>query len=206
MTAQAFLYNAIFFTYALVLTKFYGIAPEKTGIYILPFALGNFLGPLLLGRLFDTVGRRKMITFTYGISGVLLVITGYLFAQGVLTATTQTVLWSVIFFFASAAASSAYVTVSEIFPLETRAFAIAIFYSLGTGVGGIVAPWIFGVLTDTGSREAVMYGYIFAAGLMMIAAAVEWKIGFDCEGQSLEDIAKPLSTAEENRRLSGVLS
>lgn len=194
MTAQAFLYNAIFFTYALVLTKFYNIEPKLTGLYILPFALGNFLGPLLLGHFFDTIGRRKMIFFTYAASGVLLAITGFLFAQGHLTATTQTMCWSIIFFFASAAASSAYLTVSEIFPLETRAFAIALFYSLGTGIGGVIAPWLFGVLTDSGSREAVMYGYLFAAGLMLIAGIVEWKIGIDCEGKSLESIAHPLAS------------
>lgn len=197
MTAQAFLYNAIFFTYALVLTKFYNIPADNTGLYILPFAAGNFLGPVFLGPLFDTIGRKKMISFTYGISGILLIGTGILFAHGYLTAVTQTALWSVIFFFASAAASSAYVTVSEIFPLETRALAIALFYSLGTGIGGIFAPWIFGALTESGSRDAIMYGYCFAAGLMIVAAAVEWKMGFNCEGQSLESIATPLSAVEE---------
>lgn len=194
MAAQAFLYNAIFFTYALVLTKFYHIPAQETGLYLLPFALGNFLGPLLLGHFFDSIGRKKMITFTYAISGILLMITGYLFANGHLTAFSQTVCWSVIFFFASAAASSAYVTVSEIFPMEMRALAIAVFYAIGTGIGGILAPWIFGVLTDSGSREAVMYGYLFAGVLMNIAAGVEWKIGLNCERQSLESIATPLSS------------
>jgi len=192
MASQAFLYNAIFFTYALVLTKFYNIPPKDTGIYILPFAIGNFLGPALLGHLFDSVGRRKMIAFTYAISGVLLVITGYLFANGHLSAVSQTLMWSVIFFFASAAASSAYVTVSEIFPLEMRALAIALFYSIGTGIGGVLAPWLFGLLTDSGRPEAIMWGYIFAGALMVMAAGVEWKMGLNCEGQSLESIATPL--------------
>jgi MFS family permease len=194
MTAQAFLYNAIFFTYALVLTKFFNTPPQETGLYILPFAFGNFLGPVILGRFFDTIGRKQMITFTYAFSGVLLAITGYIFAQGHLTALSLTVCWSVIFFFASAAASSAYLTVSEIFPLETRALAIAIFYSIGTGIGGIVAPWIFGMLTDSGSRNAIMYGYLFAAVLMICAGIVEWKIGLSCEGQSLESIAVPIAS------------
>ena len=153
MTSQAFFYNAIFFTYALVLTDFYGIPAEHVGWYILPFAAGNFLGPLLLGRLFDTIGRRPMIAFTYAISGVLLALTGYLFAQRACSArATQTIAWMVIFFFASAAASSAYLTVSETFPLEIRALAIAIFYAIGTGIGGVAGPLLFGALIDTGSR------------------------------------------------------
>lgn len=192
MLAQAFLFNAIFFTYALVLSTFYHVPPEKTGLYLLPFALGNFFGPLCLGHLFDTIGRRVMISATYGISGVLLAITGYLFAHGYLTATSQTALWTVIFFFASAAASSAYLTVSELFPLETRGLAIAIFYSVGTGIGGIFAPWFFGVLIGTGSKTAIYGGYVFAAVLMLIAAGTEWKLGFDSEGKSLEELATPL--------------
>ena len=135
MTAQAFFYNAIFFTYALVLTDFYGIPAAAVGWYILPFAAGNFLGPLMLGRLFDVIGRRVMIAFTYIVSGVLLLGSGYLFEQGVLSAAQQTLCWTVIFFFASAAASSAYLTVSETFPLEIRALAIAMFYAVGTGSG-----------------------------------------------------------------------
>ena len=140
MTAQAFFYNAIFFTFALVLTDFYGIAADQVGWYILPFAAGNFLGPLLLGRLFDTLGRRAMIALTYGVSGVLLALSGYLFSIGVLSAETQTVAWMVIFFFASPAASAAYLTVSETFPLEVRALAIALFYAIGTGIGGVAGP------------------------------------------------------------------
>ena len=193
MASQAFLYNAIFFTYALVLTRFYEIPAKDTGLYLLPFALGNFMGPVLLGHWFDTIGRRVMISLTYTISGILLAITGYLFAQGMLSAYTQTALWTVIFFFASAAASSAYLTVSEIFPLEIRALAIALFFALGTGIGGILAPSLFGVLIGTGSRVAIFYGYGFAALLMIAAATVEWLLGLDCEQKSLEDIARPLS-------------
>lgn len=197
MGAQAFLYNAIFFTYALVLTKFYDIPGKDTGIYLLPFAIGNFLGPIALGHWFDTIGRRKMITFTYGISAVLLTITGYLFAAGYLTAVSQTVLWTIIFFFASAAASAAYLTVSEVFPLEVRGMAIAFFYSLGTGIGGILAPWIFGEMIGTGSRDMIFYGYSGAAVLMFIAAIAEWKYGVDAEGKCLEEIARPLACVDE---------
>ena len=163
MAAQAFFYNAIFFTYALVLTDFYGIRADHVGWYLLPFAAGNFLGPVLLGRLFDTVGRRPMIAATYALSGVLLAGSGYLFAIGVLSAAGQTVAWMVIFFFASAAASSAYLTVSETFPLEIRALAIAFFYAIGTGIGGVGGPWLFGLLIDTGSRWSVFGGYLFGA-------------------------------------------
>jgi MFS family permease len=193
MTSQAFLFNAIFFTYALVLTEFYNVPGYKTGLYLLPFAVGNFLGPVLLGPLFDTVGRKKMIAATYGISGFLLVIAGFLFLRGQLTAQTQTLLWSCIFFFASTAASAAYLTVSEIFPLETRGLAIAIFYSIGTGIGGIVAPWLFGSLIGTGSRFAIFIGYGIAAALMIGASVVEIFLGVAGEGKSLEEIAQPLS-------------
>src|ERR1700757_143561 len=153
MSTQAFFYNAIFFTYALVLMRFYKVPEQKVGGYLLPFALGNVLGPLLLGHLFDTVGRKKMITATYGLAGILLALTGWLFHAGVLTAQTQTVAWTIIFFVASAAASSAYLTVSEIFPLEIRAFAIAIFYAIGTLVGGVFAPWLFGWIIGSRSTD-----------------------------------------------------
>src|ERR671912_949129 len=163
MAAQAFFYNAIFFTYALILTDFYGIRADRIGYYLLPFALGNFLGPLLLGRLFDTIGRRPMIAFTYAMSGILLAVTGHLFVRGIVSAEIQTVSWMVIFFFASAAASSAYLTVSETFPLEIRALAIAFFYAVGTGIGGVAGPALFGALIDTGSRMSVFGGYLGGA-------------------------------------------
>ena len=193
ITAQAFLYNAIFFTYALVLTRFYDVPSQQTGIYLLPFALGNFLGPLVLGRFFDTLGRRVMISGTYTVSALLLLATGALFLNGSLTAYTQTALWSVIFFFASAAASSAYLTVSEIFPLELRALAIAVFYALGTAAGGVAAPWLFGALIGTGEPVMVFWGYALGAVLMIIAAAVEWRLGVNAERVSLEGVATPLS-------------
>src|SRR4051812_37741857 len=193
MASQAFFYNAIFFTYALVLTTFYGIPSEHVGWYILPFAAGNVLGPLLLGRLFDTIGRRPMIAFTYLMSGLLLALTGWLFASGGLTAREQTLAWSVIFFFASAAASSAYLTVSETFPLEVRALAIAIFYAIGTGIGGVVGPLLFGVLIDTGSRTSLFGGYLLGAALMVIAAAVMWRWGIAAERKPLEQVARPLA-------------
>jgi MFS family permease len=196
MGAQAFFYNAIFFTYALVLTDFYGIAASDVGWYILPFAAGNFLGPVLLGRFFDSWGRRPMITLTYLISGALLAFSGLLFSQGLLSAEGQTLAWMVIFFFASAAASSAYLTVSETFPLEMRALAIAIFYAIGTGIGGIFGPWLFGVLIDTGSRVSLFGGYLLGAALMFVAAAVMWGWGIAAERRPLEDVARPLAAAD----------
>ncbi len=196
MVAQAFFYNAIFFTYALVLTEFYGIPSDHIGWYILPFAAGNFLGPLLLGRLFDSIGRRVMITFTYAISGILLAVSGYLFAIGIWSAQTQTIAWMVIFFFASPAASAAYLTVSETFPIEVRALAIAMFYAIGTGIGGVAGPALFGALIDTGSRISVFMGYLFGAGLMIAAAVVAWCYCIAAERQPLESVAQPLAVAE----------
>ena len=193
MASQAFFYNAIFFTYALILTDFYGIRADHVGWYLLPFALGNFTGPVLLGRLFDTLGRRIMIAFTYAMSGLLLAATGWLFAAELISAETQTICWMVIFFFASAAASSAYLTVSETFPLEIRALAIACFYAVGTGVGGVVGPWLFGVLIDTGSRTSVFGGYLLGAVLMVAAAAVQWCWGVAAERKPLETVARPLA-------------
>jgi MFS family permease len=196
MIAQAFFYNAIFFTFALVLTDFYGIQAGQVGWYILPFAAGNFLGPLVLGRLFDTLGRRPMIALTYGVSGILLAVSGYLFAIGALSANTQTIAWMVIFFCASPAASAAYLTVSETFPLEVRALAIAVFYAVGTGVGGVAGPVLFGALIDTGSRDSVFAGYLLGAVLMLVAAAVGWRYAVPAERRSLESIAQPLASVE----------
>jgi MFS family permease len=193
MAAQAFFYNAIFFTYALVLTKFYGIPPDEIGWYVLPFAAGNVLGPILLGRLFDTVGRRPMIASTYAASGLLLAATGYLFSQNLLSAHTLTVAWMIVFFFASAAASSAYLTVSEIFPLEIRALAIAFFYAVGTAVGGVAGPLLLGILIGTGSRVSVAFGYLIGSVLMIAAAAIEALWGIGAERKSLEAVARPLS-------------
>ena len=194
MSTQAFFYNAIFFTYGLVLMRFYGVAEQSVGGYILPFAIGNFFGPLLLGHLFDTIGRKAMITATYGTSGILLALTGWLFHAGLLTAQTQTLAWTIIFFIASAAASSAYLTVSEIFPLEIRAFAIAVFYAIGTLVGGAFAPWLFGWIIGSGSSSALFGGYVAAAGSMIIGAIVEAWIGVPAERRPLEHVAAPLSS------------
>ncbi|QIG81809.1 MFS transporter [Sphingosinithalassobacter tenebrarum] len=193
MIAQAFFYNAIFFTYAMMLTDFYGVPTADVGWYILPFAAGNVLGPLLLGRQFDTIGRRQMIVFTYGASAVLLTLTGLAFRAEMLDATTQTICWSVTFFFASAAASAAYLTVAESFPLEVRALAIAIFYAAGTGLGGVAAPWLFGILIESGSRDQVLLGYLLGAGLMAAAALLAAFIGLSSERKPLEEVAKPLS-------------
>ena len=193
MAAQAFFYNAIFFTYALVLTDFYGIPSGEVGWYLLPFAAGNFMGPLLLGRLFDVIGRKPMIAFTYAASGLLLAGSGYLFYAGTLSATGQTVAWMVIFFFASAAGSAAYLTVGETFPLEIRALAIAFFYAVGTGVGGIAGPWLFGHLIDSGSRASVFSGYLLGSALMIAAAFVESIWGVAAERKPLEAVARPLA-------------
>ena len=193
MASQAFFYNAIFFTYALILTDFYGVPAGDVGWYLLPFAAGNFLGPLLLGRLFDTIGRKTMIGTTYAISGLLLAGAGYLFERNVVSAEMLTVAWTITFFFASAAASSAYLTVSEIFPLEIRALSIAFFYAVGTGIGGVAAPWLLGTLIDTGSRASVAAGYHFGAALMIAAALVEWRWGIAAERRSLEQVCRPLT-------------
>jgi MFS family permease len=196
MAAQAFFYNAIFFTFALVLTDFFGIPANHVGWYILPFAAGNFLGPLLLGRLFDTLGRRAMIALTYGVSGILLAVSGYLFSIGALSAQSQTIAWMVIFFFASPAASAAYLTVSETFPLEVRALAIALFYAVGTGIGGVIGPALFGALIDTGSRNSVFAGYLLGSALMVVAAIVAWCCCVAAERKSLESVARPLASVE----------
>ncbi|HEV8549363.1 MAG TPA: MFS transporter, partial [Polyangiaceae bacterium] len=169
MIAQAFAYNGVFFTYALVLSRFYGVPASRIGLYLLPFAAGNLLGPLVLGHLFDSVGRRTMIALTYAVSGVLIVATGFGLAQGWLTATSQTLLWCAVFFVASAAASSAYLTVSELFPVELRGMAIALFYAMGTAAGGLAAPALFGALLDTGSRANVFAGYLVGGVLMVLA-------------------------------------
>jgi MFS family permease len=197
MTAQAFFYNAIFFTYALVLTDFYGVPGDHVGWYLLPFAAGNFLGPILLGRLFDVLGRRLMIAGTYALSGILLMLSGYLFAAGVLDATGQTLAWCVVFFFASAAASSAYLTVSETFPLEVRALAIALFYAFGTGLGGVIGPLLFGHLIDTHQRSEVLTGYLIGSALMIAAALIQACFGTASERKGLESVATPLSAAAD---------
>jgi MFS family permease len=193
MVAQAFFYNAIFFTYALILSDFYGTPADQVGWYILPFAAGNVLGPLLLGRLFDTIGRRIMIGSTYALAGVLLAITAYLFSSNLLSAQQLTVAWMTVFFFASAAASSAYLTVSEIFPLELRALAIAFFYAIGTGVGGVAGPLLLGLLINTGSRSSVAVGYWIGSALMLAAAAGEALWGVAAERKSLEAVSRPLT-------------
>lgn len=193
MVAQAFLFNAVFFTYGLVLQHYEHVPDADIGLYILPLCAGNLLGPLLLGHFFDTIGRRKMIASTYAMSGVLLMVIAVLFGEGLLTATTQTIGWMVVFFFASAAASSAYLTASEIFPLETRALAIAVFYAMGTLIGGAAAPWLFGRLIQADSAWALAGGYGVAGVLMLGGAGMEAWLGVDAEGRSLEDIALPLS-------------
>jgi len=195
MASQAFFYNAIFFTYALVLGKFFGVLPDKVGLYLLPLAAGNFLGPLLLGKLFDTFGRRPMIALTYATAGIALAISTVLFVNGVYDARGQAIAWSIVFFFASAAASSGYLTIGECFPLEVRALTIALFYALGTGIGGIAGPIVFGTLIGTGERELIALGYAFGATLMVGASIVAWKLGVKAERTSLERIAQPLSCA-----------
>jgi MFS family permease len=199
MVTQAFFYNAVLFTFGLVLLRYEHVPSERLGVYLIPLSLGNFLGPLLIGRLFDTVGRRIMIAGTYILSGILLAATALLFRAGLLTAFTQTLCWSAIFFVASSAASSAYLTVSEIFPLEIRALAIALFYTCGTFVGGVFGPALFGYLVGTGSRELLVRGYLAAAAAMVVGGAIEAWIGVDAEGQPLESIAAPLSSLASRR-------
>ena len=193
MGAQAFFYNAIFFTYGLVLTKFYDTPANRIGWYLLPFAAGNVLGPILLGQLFDTIGRKTMIALTYGVSGVLLAVTAYLFSESLLSARELTIAWMVVFFFASAAASSAYLTVGESFPLEVRALAIAFFYAAGTAVGGAIGPLLLGILIDSGSRGHVAAGYLIGAALMLAAALAEALWGVAAERKPLEAVSRPLS-------------
>ena len=188
MASQAFLFNAVFFTYGLVMNSFYHVPPRSMGLHILPLAAASFLGPVLLGPLFDTIGRRRMISITYALSGLLLAATALLFGFGLLDELRQTIAWMLIFFVASAAASSAYLTASEVFPLEARGMAIALFYAAGTGVGGIIAPYVLGSLIGTGSAWMVSCGYLVAAVLMLTASATEAAIGVDCEGRSLESL------------------
>jgi MFS family permease len=199
MTGQAFLYNAVFFTYTLVLTKFFGVSDSKAPLFLIPFAVGNILGPLILGPLFDSLGRRIMITFTYVASGVLLIGTGVLFVNGSLTSTTMTICWCLIFFFASAGASAAYLTVSELFPLEARAMAIALFYAVGTGIAAL-SPTLFGALIATESRTNVNYGYLLGAGLMIGAGIVAAFLAVPAERKSLEDVAKPFTVVRDRIR------
>ena len=198
MVSQAFFYNAIFFTYALVLTRFYAVEPTQVGLYIIPFAAGNVLGPLLLGPLFDHVGRRVMIATTYALSGIGLALTGIGFVLDVFDATTQTLAWSAVFFLASAAASSAYLTASEVFPLEMRALSISIFYAVGTGAGGFAAPALFGALIESGSRANVFVGYAIGALLVLAAAVIAWRYAVDAERQPLEHVAPPLGAVDDD--------
>ena len=195
MITQSFLYNAIFFTYSLVLTKIYGVSSADTAYYFMAFAAGNFIGPLLLGHLFDTIGRKRMIAGTYSISAVLLAVSAILFKAGALSALTQTLCWCVIFFFASAGASAAYLTVSEIFPVEVRAKAIAVFFAVAQSFGAF-GPWFYGQLIGNGKDHTALFiGYLIGAGVMFIGAVVEMFLGVNAERQSLEDIARPLSLA-----------
>src|SRR6478609_6854715 len=193
MSAQAFAYNAVFFTYGLVLTTFMHANAAHIGLYIVPFAIGNFAGPLLLGPLFDKVGRRVMLTLTHGLAGGVLTVTAILFQQQKLTAISLTALWCVVFFFASAAASAAYLTVSEVFPLEIRAMAIAFFYAVGTGLGGIIGPALFGKLIASKSFTEVMVGFLIGAAWLLVAAVVAWLLAVDAEQRPLEEVAEPLS-------------
>ena len=194
MVGQSFFFNAVFFTYGLVVKKFFHISDQQLPLQLLPFALGSFFGPLILGPLFDKVGRKPMIIATYGLAGIGLAAICYPFAHGMLTATTLNICFTLIFFVASSAASAAYLTVSEIFPLEIRAFAIAIFYALGTLVGGVGAPLLFGNLIATDSKTNVALGYVLGSALLILAALFEWRIGIEAAGKSLESVSKPLQS------------
>jgi MFS family permease len=203
MITQSFLYNAIFFTYTLVLANFYGVDEKTAPLFLIAFAVGNLAGPFLLGHLFDTIGRKKMISGTYILSGVLLAITAFLFRADMLNATTQTIAWCVIFFFASAGASSAYLTVSEIFPQEVRAKAIAVFFAIAQCFGAL-GPVIYGALIGEGeSRGPLFYGYLLGAGVMIIGGLVAAFLGVSAEGKSLEDVATPLAARRPGTRAEG---
>src|SRR5579862_583669 len=193
MSAQAFAYNAVFFTYGLELTTFMHVGTANVGYYIVPFAVGNYLGPLLLGPLFDRVGRRAMLTLTHLAAGGVLLATAILFEQGALSSYSLTALWCVVFFFASAAASAAYLTVSEVFPLEIRAMAIAFFYAIGTGVGGIIGPALFGKLIGSKSMVETMVGFLIAAGWLLVAGVTAFFLAVPAEQKPLEEVAEPLS-------------
>jgi MFS family permease len=195
---QAFLYNAITFGFGSILVNFFDVSSGSTGYFFAAIAFGNFLGPLLLGRLFDTVGRRKMISGTYILSGLLLFVTAWVFDNGWLNATTMTLCWGVVLFFASAGASSAYLTVSEVFPMETRAMAIAFFYAIGTAAGGISGPLLFSSLTSTGNVGDAVLAFCIGASLMVLAGLVAVVFAVAAEGKSLEDIATPLSARKPN--------
>jgi MFS family permease len=197
MVGQSFFYNAVFFTYGLVLAQFFKVKSERVSIYILPLALGNFIGPLVLGRFFDSIGRKKMITATYGISGLLLIGSALMFKAGHMGPTGQDIWFTGIFFVASSAASSAYLTVSEVFPLEIRAFAISIFYAVGTLVGGVGAPILFAHLISSGNRSQLFWGYLLGAALMLLGAGTELKLGVNAERQSLESISTPLQASAQ---------
>ena len=193
---QAFLYNSILFGYATLLTTFFNTPSADAPYYLVAFAAGNLLGPIVLGGLFDSVGRKPMIAGTYILSGVLLLVTGYLFEQHQLTAASLTVCWSVVFFFASAGVSAAYLTVSEIFPLETRALCIALFYAVGTGLGGIIGPQLFAPMVATGKASEVFKALAIGAILMIVGGVVELFFGVKAERRGLESIAKPLSSVQ----------
>lgn len=204
MITQSFLYNAIFFTYALVLTKVYGVNAEDTAYYFIFFALGNLIGPLTLGHLFDTVGRRRMIAGTYILSGGLLAISAFLFNAGALDAVTQTACWCVIFFFASAGASAAYLTVSEVFPVEIRAKAIAVFFAIAQTFGAI-GPWLYGLLIGNGQDHTKLFiGYVIGAAVMVLGGVIEVILGIAAEGKSLEEVASPLSSVARPSSLSNI--
>ena len=193
MATQAFIYNAVIFTFSIVLTTFFKVSDSAAPAYLIPFGIANFAGALLLGRLFDTVGRRPMIAGTYFISAIGLFVLGWLFNNGTLGLGGFMVVLCGTFFFASAAASAGYLTVSEVFPLETRAMAIALFYAISTGIGGGVGPLLFGSLLGTGDKSSLFLGYAIASALMLVAAVVAWVWGVDAEQESLEEIAEPLS-------------
>jgi MFS family permease len=196
MITQSFLYNAIFFTYSLVLTKFYNVSSDAVPIYGLAFAVGNLAGPLLLGHLFDTLGRKKMIAGTYLISGCALAFSAWLFDAAVLDAAGQTVVWIVVFFFASAGASAGYLTVSEIFPIEIRAEAIAVFFAVAQCFGA-VGPILYGFLIGSGdNRTGLTIGYLIGGGIMIIGGIVEVFLGINAEGKSLETVARPLTEVD----------
>jgi len=189
MTAQAFFYNSVFFSLGLVLLRYYGVAAEDLGYFFIPVAVTNFFGPVALGWFFDSVGRKPMISTTYILSGLVLLGSSWLFLHGRLNVHAQVAWWSAAFFFASCAASSAYLTVSELFPQSVRATSIALFYALGTLAGGTFGPLVFGRLIGSASRWSLFYGYAAGSVVMIVAGIAQLFWGVASERRSLEELA-----------------
>jgi MFS family permease len=186
--AQSFFYNSVFFSSTLILLRFYGVSPAHAGVLFLPIAFTNFFGPIVMGRLFDSIGRRTMISLNFILTGLVFGTSSVLFLHGHLSTTAQVAWWTASFFFASAAAGSAYLTTSELFPQQIRASAIAVFYALGTLLGGVLGPAVFGSLLNKGARTPIFYGFLASASVMVCAGIAQAIWGVVAERKPLEEI------------------